>query len=635
MKLKKLATVVAAMMVVSLAPVGPASGETGSADAVADSDRVVVRDTSITMSDGVVLKADEYLPKAGCPCTPVLTFTPYSKNDNTGASRLDPKVYPDLTRNGYAQIVVDVRGTGASGGTWGIFSPREQKDYAEMVRWAAKRPYGDGQVLARGDSYAAIAALLAAEQPGTEALKAMFIEVASGDQYRDILTAGGNPNTQFLAIWAYALVTVPSLLAPLADGGPNLAALQDHVSGALGTTIPTTLELLLGDDSSSLPKALRAAGAWDGPWYRERSPLTNAHRIKSAVMMVGGQNDIFQRTQPMLYEALRLPAARKKLLLTGGYHATASQALGTTDTAGNTILARDELANAWFDRWARGKRNGVDKLPTRETFFRGVSAFLPSGTDGPAAVPLSWHLDGTHSGTATSLFDGSLTSGRTRKGGSASVPFMPLAGVCSHNPTQYLFGAVPENACSQDERLNDLQAATFTSPPVTSPQALNGPMNLRVWAKTTGHDANVVAKVEDVAPDGKAQQLSFGSLFASNRAVVAAPCKGGRGYDCSLYDSAGGLLRPFHPFTKAAQQAVVPGKPVAMDVEIAPFAAVLKRGHRLRVSLLTGDFPTTTPTTALLADALGSTVTFLFDSKHRSYLHGTVLTGPDRKALLR
>lgn len=339
-----------------------------SAAPAADGDVTVHRNVEIRMSDGVVLRADEFVPSKGCPCTPILSITPYGKGEASVVQQFDSsQIHPALIEHGYAEIVIDTRGTGASGGTWGIFSPREQQDYGEIVRWAAARPYGDGQVLALGQSYRAIAPLLAAEQPGTEALKALFVEVPLGDVYRDIFTAGGNPNAQFLSVWSLGLVTSASLLEPVGDNPVDLNAETQHLLGAATQTAPDNLDVLLGTDSEKLPADLQRIPPWDGSWYRERSPLTKIDRIRVPVFMIAARNDIFQRTQPLLYQSLNLPPAKKKLILTPGYHLTFAEHLDTTDVDGNRIPSVDDLAKLWFDKWARGIDNGIERFPTSET----------------------------------------------------------------------------------------------------------------------------------------------------------------------------------------------------------------------------------------------------------------------------
>src|SRR5512132_4435399 len=91
----------------------------------------VASDVRIAMSDGVQLDSDEYVPTTGCPCPTILVQTPYLKSGAVVAE--GNTIFPS---NGYAMIVVDVRGTGSSQGVWDSFGPREQQDGAALVQWA-------------------------------------------------------------------------------------------------------------------------------------------------------------------------------------------------------------------------------------------------------------------------------------------------------------------------------------------------------------------------------------------------------------------------------------------------------------------------------------------------------------------
>src|SRR3954471_4650692 len=155
----------------------------------------------IKMDDGVVLKADVLRPAAkdGSPAKgrfPVLlTQTPYNKN----APQLNFE-NDYLVQRGYIQVIVDVRGTGASGGHWASFSEREQRDYYATAVWAHKLKGGNGDVGLYGVSYGAIDQLLTAAQhpPG---LKAEFPIVPMGDAYRDVAVSGGQADTAFIPFW--------------------------------------------------------------------------------------------------------------------------------------------------------------------------------------------------------------------------------------------------------------------------------------------------------------------------------------------------------------------------------------------------------------------------------------------------
>ncbi|NYD56001.1 hypothetical protein BKA08_000239 [Nocardioides marinisabuli] len=117
--------------------------------------------------DGTVLHADVLRP-AGMPAderTPVvLTVSPYTSHSG-GAAAPDPTGEPpsdrfddflDLTGaldEGYTYVMVDLPGTGGSGGCndWG--GPAEQGAVESAVEWAAAQPWSTGRVALLGKSY--------------------------------------------------------------------------------------------------------------------------------------------------------------------------------------------------------------------------------------------------------------------------------------------------------------------------------------------------------------------------------------------------------------------------------------------------------------------------------------------------
>ncbi len=57
-------------------------------------------------------------------------------------------------------------------------------------------------------------------------------------------------------------------------------------------------------------------------------------------------------------------------------------------------------------------------------------------------------------------------------------------------------------------------------------------------------------------------------------------------------------LLPYHPYTKSAQHGAPLGKVTRYDVEIFPTFDTLAKGHRLRVTISTADFPHALPSIA-------------------------------------
>jgi predicted acyl esterase len=71
----------------------------------------------------------------------------------------------------------------------------------------------------------------------------------------------------------------------------------------------------------------------------------------------------------------------------------------------------------------------------------------------------------------------------------------------------------------------------------------------------------------------------------------------------------GEVLQTWHPFTRAAQLDCEPGKVMRVDVEVFPTGAVLRKGHRLRVTVQAFDTPHLAPTAPQLADGAGGVIT--------------------------
>lgn len=587
------------------------------------------QDVPIVMDDGVTLESDVYTPIVHRRRPTVVIFTPYGKE-----SFLSNETALNFPQHGYNEVVVDVRGTGVSGGYWDIFARREQKDYAKVIRWAAHRPFSDGHVVLAGSSYSAIAALLAAEQPGTRSISDLVIEVPMGDAYRDIFSAGGPPDSEFLGVWGVGLVGGEQLFEPAESAGhaPKVAlnAESAHLYDVAKYTAPLLADSYLGSDQGAVPHLLpgqRVAVSYDGSFYRERSPLVNISRVRAPVFIFGAEHDIFQRTEPNLFDSLALPSHEKKLVMVPGYHTDAEVFNGATDSTGGAVPSVAKTQLAWSDHWALRKHNRVQSLPKIERYYYGRNRFVPERSEPlPHERYRRWYLDARASGTDGSLYDGSLVR-HFKHPGAPEVPWNPFTGACSRNPVQYLYGVVPDkvdghpNPCSTDERTNDHTAVTFTTRPFSHSYTEVGPMVAHLWMKASRPDTDVVAIVSDVRPNGVVDQVSYGSLIGSARALRRTRCRTPKVLDCSRYASPGRIIVPWHPFTKPAESKMQPGRGYPVDVEIFPSALTLRPGHRLRLSLLTGDFPHTVPTTSFMRSAIGGTTTFLFDARHRSWLY--------------
>lgn len=492
-------------------------------------------DVPIPMRDGTVLKADVYRPKAPGRFPVLLTQTPYRKDVVGG------HLY--FVERGYVHVVVDVRGTGKSQGTWEAFGEAEQRDGYELVEWAARQPWSDGNIGGWGASYAAANQLLtAAQQPPH--LRAIFPIAPMADGYRDIAMTGGAADLSFIPLWLGLM-------------------LGDSSGGPAPMPVVAWTRVLLGEDV-----------AYDGPFWRLRSPIEVADRIRVPVFIVGGLHDLFQRGEPLLYERLktRVPA---KLLMGNWTHSNLGAGLPA-----DGVPPLDRIALRWFDQYVKEMDAGADRMPSVTQYVLGRGRF---------EVQPDW----PHPDLAVRRFY--LRSGR---GLDVRPPAKP-------EPGDRVFLSGFSGTAGAE--------AVYTTPALDRNLFVSGPIAAHLWVSTTGRDAVLRVKVEDVSPDGRVEELTAGRLVLSLRAVDPAKSR----------IVHGEMIQPWHPFTKESRLPVESGVPVPVDVEIFPTNGVIRAGHALRISISASPVPRLALPDAVAS--LGATVDILHDPIHPSFVRLPVL----------
>jgi putative CocE/NonD family hydrolase len=558
----------------------------------------------IRTGDGIVLRANIWLPSSAVGKLPtVLTVTGYNKDTTspTGESCSGEggiaSADTSLADKGYAVMLVDDRGTGASQGTWDSWGERTQLDYQDVLDWIQAQPWSNGSVATTGASYMGITSMLVAEadavrvqQGKPRAVKAIWADVPMSDAYRDVTFHGGAVDAGFMPFWL-GLTSTLSALPPsttTTDPAGSAQTWADHLANAWQFAGQKLAETTLGQDA-----------AYDGPFYRLRSPGDRAAQIRVPVVITGGWWDIFQRGEPLLYEQLR-NAPVKKLFMSPHYHTSAGPAMEDPD-----------LKDKWFDRWLKGTPNGVENIPNVN--FHPVNGdrweHYPTWPV-PRVTYTPLYLDGARSGSAGSINDGSLTAAKPALGDGDRAPLLPASSPCSRMTTQWTAG-LAAGPCETDNRTFEAGALTYTTPPLDGDLRLTGPVVANLHAELTSKDATLVAVLSDVAPDGSSSQVTAGFLLASQRAVDASR---------STFGPGGVMIRPFHPFTRESQRAVTPNDPALYRIEIYPTAAVFRAGHRLRLTLGTANTPSTMTPLPALADELGGEIRVLRGGAYGSHV---------------
>ncbi|MBV9212462.1 MAG: CocE/NonD family hydrolase [Actinobacteria bacterium] len=556
---------------------------------------------AVRMSDGVRLAVDVYVPtdpRTGRPATGrfpvVMSMTPYGKRSSvttqaTGGSQYGGDgFYPWLVQHGYIDVVADVRGTGSSDGDFQLFGPREMRDGVELVRWAAGLPGSTGRVGMAGSSYVGLNQIFTAALAGRHSpLRAIVPEAAGIDLYRDLAFGGGIPNVEFAGVWD-ALRASMTVATPDEPGG-NPTSLVTH---------PVERAQRLAALDAAMDTDIDTGGprAFDGPFWQQRAPRNYLARIvhnRVATLLVSGWNDVYQRGVALDYSAMQNFAAGRgrpfgpmpaNARTSPRYQAVIGAAYHNAVVVGPPLQA---LLLRWFDTWLKGRRPGLAR--ERRTFH----AYELDGnrwTDS-AAYPFRrtrvrrFWLAGGRSGSAVSLNDGVLAPGRPAAG-SDRIAWTDAASPCSNQLDQWDTGFIgygssltglPNDPCAKDDRTAQTNALTYSTAPMPRDVTVGGPIDARVVLTSTTRDAEVVATVDDVSPDGASRPLTTGALLASNRDL-----------DGRLsWRLRGATVLPYHPYTRAASRPLTPARATALEVELYPTLARIASGHRLRLTVAT------------------------------------------------
>ena len=162
----------------------------------------IVRDSHvpIPVAAGFTLDAEVFRPDAPGRFPVILGAHPYAQADQyapmmpvgQGAKRghIEMGDYNFYVRRGYVHVVLNLRGTGLSGGLFDHCGPGTIEDVRDAIEWLAVQPWSDGNVGMLGLSYFSMiqkrVAVLAPPH-----LKAVFCPYGVTDLYRDWHYHGG------------------------------------------------------------------------------------------------------------------------------------------------------------------------------------------------------------------------------------------------------------------------------------------------------------------------------------------------------------------------------------------------------------------------------------------------------------
>lgn len=535
----------------------------------------------LEMRDGVRLALDVHLPDGvSGPVPAVLVFTPYYRRfrlapGSTAEASPNSAAYREMfVPRGYALVVVDVRGTGASFGCRDSFrSPAERADHAEVIEWVATQPWCDGRMGATGISYLGAAADFAASS-GHPALKAIAPISAVWDTYRDHFYPGGcflsdvargyaevcdamdQDRREVLRRFHY--YTDPSLQGPApVDDDPDGVLLAEAVAGhAANAQMQDFLREFQFRDN-----ALAHDPGFNSDSFSPHA-VSSGMRADLAILSISGWMD-GAYTNGVISRALSAPCGEKRLLLGPWDHGARANVSPFRNRPLPEFPLLGEILR-FFDQHVRGVDTGLaDEAPVhfhvmRAEGWRSADAWPPESTG------TMLHLGG----------DGTLAP---EAGEACGIEYVAdfRCGTGENTRWGRLQIRNVQNYYDDWEARSEGHLA-FRSGALAAETTIAGHPVLSLDFACDQADACVFAYLEDIAPDGSRRYVTEGMLRALHREGRET----GTSYRATW---------PMPSFRRADATPLVPGEAVRLEIPLLPTSWAFPAGHRIGLRLAGAD----------------------------------------------
>lgn len=447
---------------------------------------ILVEDLWIPMTDGVRLHARVWRPQDSDrrPVPGLLEYLPYRLDDWTAPR--DSERHPYYAGHGYASVRVDIRGTGSSDGLFvDEYSPQEQSDGLEVIDWIAGQPWCTGSLGMFGISWGGFNSLqLAGHVP--EALKAIVTVCSTDDRYdNDVHYMGGALLGIDMASWGgtmFAFNSRPPRPEVVGDGW------LDQWRRRLESVRPMTPEWLSHQERDD--------------YWRQGSVCEDYSSITAAVLAVGGWHDPYRDAVLRLVENLSCPV---RGIIGPWSHQYPDR--GYAPGPGMNFLGE---TLRWWDRWLKGEQNGADQGPK-------LRAFLPE-----AEAPATYYPARRGRWVQLATWPTSSSAARSLATGACSTPVSDGEAII-RSPTQtgldagrfFPFGNSTD--LPPDQRAEDGRSVAVDFAPLTARLEILGNPAVRLRVAADGPQANIIARLCDVAPDGSSTLVTRGVLNLNKR----------------------------------------------------------------------------------------------------------------------
>jgi len=466
------------------------------------------RQFHIPMSDGVKLSTYVQFPDDKGPWPVIFSRSPY------------PNLLPFWKEkakfwaaHGYAFVVQECRGTGASEGEWIPFV-HEMKDGLESLDWIISQSWMDGNIATYGASYSGVVQWCMAEHLPPE-VKTMFISVTGIERYRQNYM-NGMFRHDIYTVWALGNAGI----APLSQAGglyQEALKIRPHIdmdTRLYDQQLPWYRDWVTQVDSDS---PYWSSGLWA---YLKDVPK----KIKIPIMMVAGWFDHNLDASIQSYNKLPEAVRKESAFIIGPWIHT-EHVSGDMEYPNHDVFGPNQYKASldWFNHHLKGEKyehlkGSVQTYTIREGAWKSWDGWIQ------ASERKGYYL------TVDQGRENGLTLRKPEASDSVTFDYNPNNPIPTKGGAAlmaYLTGAKDASrpaSVRQDKPGTRQDIISFLSEPLTEDIRIAGSIRAHLFVSTDAEDTSFTVCIMEVFPDGASYNIRDGITSLHYRNNAARPC---------------------------------------------------------------------------------------------------------------
>ncbi|RLD82120.1 MAG: hypothetical protein DRJ07_08525 [Bacteroidetes bacterium] len=525
-------------------------------------------------------------------------------------------VQRNLIARGYAYVIADVRGTGASSGMHTPLDPQIGKDGKEIIEWIAQQNWSNGKIGMIGQSYHAWTQwATASQQP--EALKCIAPALIMFDTYSEANKPGGiiaqswvSQYSDFLEFRNHNILDTVTLALPVYPVAPvtdedNDGSLDDEVPVMTGNPTQSFVNQKepVYEDGNTRAKNIyfnytmqhlkdkRPDELMVEPfkyfddelftekdtanWYQTNPGFMIPKVVEAniAVLNIGGWFDGFGKGTPQLHASMAHMGGNSRLFMLPRFHQPTNKIIEPYREYFNYKgdLHHQQFVHTlrFFDFYLKGVKNGWDEEPPVYVYV--MNKGWQHHDNWPPKTVKNQELYLTLGNSLTDL-----------KPDSAMIEYNVNFTHASDYGEPTLNRWVMVNPSRELMDRTDLDTITllFETPVLEKDSEIGGFPIAEIFLGCNQSDADIFVYLCDVDENGKSIYVSEGQLRASWHRLYNPNLQVNNTYDVMP-------VLPWHGFEHdmELQNPTENDSIVKMKFDLFPVSWVFKKGHRIRIAV--------------------------------------------------